>query len=429
MEAMARPMNQWHHEPSGAPKQSSFPDFKPGLDDCRIPRMSTPPRFPLKLPSPQISSLRRDSVHSSHVSTPSPLERSPPGPPAFFDAHHLSGTPQGAYHDYRSSSVHSSPALNGRPESNLVRTRQLSEVSSSAGQYVLARTPQLTSLLSSQSGSYVPGPQTPGPNQSPQQRSQATTPSESQAQSPRHQPRNNNMAVHALLNDEVTPCVLPAKAASPGRHDEMKYELSLRQQPVNARSCGFGDRDRRVVDPPPIIQLKIHAPGLSREEIGMKLRHPMNIVHCSIWSESGAEEMSGMPDEYTRQKRLMGNLVASPFVGVDEHGQEGCFFCFPDISCRTPGKYRLKFSLIALDSRPGAKSPVKVEVLSDIFQTFSAKEFPGMSESSALAKTLKQQGCNIPTKKGNEKGGKRDDSDDCSDEDELPRRKRVKNNQ
>lgn len=237
------------------------------------------------------------------------------------------------------------------------------------------------------------------------------------------------MAVHALLNDEATPSALSTKSAIPGHYDEMKYELSLRQQPVNARSCGFGDRDRRVVDPPPIIQLKIHAPNLSREEVGMKLRHPMNIVHCSIWSENGAEEMSGMPDEYTRQKRLMGNLVASPFVGVDENGQEGCFFCFPDISCRTPGKYRLKFSLVALDSRPGAKSPVKVEVLSDIFQTFSAKEFPGMSESSALAKTLKQQGCNIPTKKGNEKGGKREDSDDMSDEDDLPRRKRTKNNQ
>lgn len=162
----------------------------------------------------------------------------------------------------------------------------------------------------------------------------------------------------------------------------------------------------------------------------------MNIVHCSIWSETGNEDMSGMPDEYTRQKRLMGNLVASPFVGLDEHGVEGCFFCFPDISCRTPGKYRLKFSLISLDHRPGAKSPVKIAVLSSVFQTFSAKEFPGMSESSALAKALKHQGCNIPTKKGNEGGstggkgssGKREDSEDFSDDDESPRRKRPKNN-
>lgn len=136
-----------------------------------------------------------------------------------------------------------------------------------------------------------------------------------------------------------------------------------------------------------------------------------------------------MPDDYTRQKRLMGNLVASSFWGHDENGEEGCFFCFPDISCRTPGKYRLKFSLVAVNARPGTRSPVKVEVLSDVFQTFSAKEFPGMSESTALAKALKSQGCNIPTKKGNEKpGGKRDDSDDYSDDDESPRKKRARTN-
>lgn len=236
------------------------------------------------------------------------------------------------------------------------------------------------------------------------------------------------MTVLALLNDEGASATLPSTAPSTGQPDVVKYELSLRQQPVNARSCGFGDRDRRVVDPPPIVQLKVSGPGLSREELNRKMKNPLNIVHCSIWSEDGAEEMSGMPDEYTRQKRLMGNLVASPFVGTDEHGDEGCFFCFPDISCRTPGKYRLKFSLVLLDWRPRMKSPVKVEVLSDVFQTFSAKEFPGMSESTALAKALKHQGCNIPTKKGNEKGGgKRDESDEFSDEDEPRRRKRTRN--
>lgn len=243
------------------------------------------------------------------------------------------------------------------------------------------------------------------------------------------------MAVRALLNDEGASSTTPSLPPPPlpaCRPDDVRYELSLRQQPVNARSCGFGDRDRRVVDPPPIVQLKVHGAGLSQVALDQKVKNPMNVVHCSIWSESGAEEMSGMPDEYTRQKRLMGNLVASPFVGTDEHGKEGCFFCFPDISCRTPGKYRLKFSLIALDWRPGTKSPVKVEVLSDVFQTFSAKEFPGMSESTALAKTLKHQGCNIPTKKGNEKeGGKKreGESDDYSDEDESPRKKRTRNNQ
>jgi hypothetical protein len=209
---------------------------------------------------------------------------------------------------------------------------------------------------------------------------------------------------------------------------ELKYDLFLRQQPANARSCGLGDRDRRVVDPPPILQLKIDAPWLSRQEISRKLRTPSYVVHCSIWSPDGEEDMSGMPDDYTRQKRLMGNLVASPFVGFDERGVEGCFFCFPDISCRTPGRYRLKFVLVVLEwpLRPNAKSMIRAELLSDVFQTYSAKEFPGMLESSALAKALKHQGCNIPTKKGNDKTGKRDDSDENSAGEDSPR-KRARN--
>lgn len=216
------------------------------------------------------------------------------------------------------------------------------------------------------------------------------------------------MTVRALLNDDSS----ASKPAAQGpsnlpRWDNTRYDLSIRQQPSRARSCGFGDRDRRVIDPPPILQLQIDAPGLPREEISRKLRLPSYVVHCSIWSESGEEEMSGMPDDYTRQKRLMGSLVASPFVGLDEHGDEGCFFCFPDISCRTPGRYRLKFVLVVLDwpLRPNARSIIRAELLSDVFQTFSAKDFPGMLESTPLAKALKFQGCNIPTKKGNDRGG------------------------
>lgn len=241
----------------------------------------------------------------------------------------------------------------------------------------------------------------------------APAPPVSGPQTPRQ--HSKSVTVRSLLNDDMTP-------------KEMRYDLCVRQQPANARSCGLGDRDRRVVDPPPILQLKLDAPWLSRQEISRKLRTPSYVVHCSIWSPDGEEDMSGMPDDYTRQKRLMGNLVASPFVGFDERGEEGCFFCFPDISCRTPGRYRLKFVLVVLEwpLRPNAKSMIRAELLSDVFQTYSAKEFPGMLESSALAKALKHQGCNIPTKKGNDKTGKRDDSEENSGGEDSPR-KRARN--
>ena len=41
------------------------------------------------------------------------------------------------------------------------------------------------------------------------------------------------------------------RRVSPGS----RYHLHIRQQPIAARACGAGNRDRRPVDPPPIVQM------------------------------------------------------------------------------------------------------------------------------------------------------------------------------
>jgi len=117
----------------------------------------------------------------------------------------------------------------------------------------------------------------------------------------------------------------------------------------------------------------------------------------------------------------MGTLVASPFVGLDEHNVEGCFFCFPDLSVRTPGTYSLKFSLVNLDPsrmRPGMSEPVRSTVKSSVFHVYNAKDFGGMRASTELTKSLKHQGCLISVKKGNAKSNNRRGDDDDEDEDE-----------
>ena len=106
------------------------------------------------------------------------------------------------------------------------------------------------------------------------------------------------------------------------------------------------------------------------------------------------------------QRRLMGTLVASPFFGRDEFGVEGCFFPFSDLSCRTTGKYRLKFVLVVLypaSMKTGDRLPFKATVLSDVFEVYPAKTFPGMVPSTELTKRLKEQGCLIAVKKGHQR--------------------------
>ncbi|KAF8857314.1 hypothetical protein BDZ45DRAFT_435407 [Acephala macrosclerotiorum] len=228
---------------------------------------------------------------------------------------------------------------------------------------------------------------------------------------------SRSMPISGLLSD------------GPGPEKERpqpNYTLRMRQQPIAARACGFGERDRRVIDPPPILQMSVEDPNLSPDELRALIRQPYSVVHCVLWDPVKDQDDTAMPGttDKRQQRRLMGTLVASPFVGKDEHGVEGCFFTFPDLSVRTPGTYSLKFSLINLDpSRmlPGSREPVRSVVKSSTFHVYNAKDFGGMRASTELTKTLKHQGCLISVKKGNNKpsGSRaRDDEDDEDEDDE-----------
>lgn len=206
--------------------------------------------------------------------------------------------------------------------------------------------------------------------------------------------------------------------------DTIDFELNVRQQPRAARACGYGDRDRRVLDPPPIVQLNVMGSGMTEDEKKTYLRYPTYVMSCSIYDETGTKDAAYIDNEYPSRRRMMGTLISSPFVGNDEHGIEGCFFCFPDISCRTPGAFRLQFTLMMLDPPRAATVrhfPTIAEVQTEVFNVYSAKEFPGMVASSELAKRLREQGCIISIKKGNDRArnarGRNAGSEDEEDND------------
>ncbi|KUJ19052.1 uncharacterized protein LY89DRAFT_667059 [Mollisia scopiformis] len=236
------------------------------------------------------------------------------------------------------------------------------------------------------------------------------------SKSPRQMPQSRSMPISGLLSDGPSPVSEPRRQPT--------YRLRMRQQPIAARACGFGERDRRVIDPPPILQMDVGDPNSSPEEIRALIRQPYSVVHCVLWDPATNQDDTAMPGttEKRQQRRLMGTLVASPFVGNDEHGVEGCFFTFPDLSVRTPGTYSLKFSLINLDPTrmmPGSREPVKSIVWSSVFHVYNAKEFQGMRASTELTKTLKHQGCLISVKKGNNKAhGSRSRGEDDEEEEE-----------
>lgn len=179
------------------------------------------------------------------------------------------------------------------------------------------------------------------------------------------------------------------------------YNLTIRQQPAAARACGFGERDRRVIDPPPILEMKItDRNGLPEQDL-----NGMLALHCTLINSDGGddetEQAPAVPD-MPSTRRLMGTLVASPYQAKDENGIAGTFFVFPDLSCRSPGRYRLKFKLIRVDGTNMTCVTTHGSVVSEVFSVYTAKDFPGMRASSSLLKALRRQGLNVGVKKGSE---------------------------
>lgn len=167
-----------------------------------------------------------------------------------------------------------------------------------------------------------------------------------------------------------------------------------------------------MIDPPPILELKI-----MNRETGAPEQDPnaMLALTCSLLSPDGNDDETELPPAHPDMpstRRLMGTLVASPYQAKDERGTAGTFFVFPDLSCRSPGKYRLRFKLLRVDptnTTPGSISGSVAGITTEVFSVYTAKDFPGMRASSALLKALRRQGLNVGVKKGSEarkgKGG------------------------
>jgi hypothetical protein len=136
-------------------------------------------------------------------------------------------------------------------------------------------------------------------------------------------------------------------------------------------------------------------------------------------------------------RNLIGSLSATSFKLTDTDGKTGLWFIFQDLSIRTEGMFRLKFTFFDLMChRPPLApasgdalvefSPLLASIYSRPFQVWSAKKFPGVRATTTLSQTFADQGIKIPVRKnegkGDEKKRKRgnrdgDDSGDDFDDD------------
>ncbi|KAI8880868.1 hypothetical protein K501DRAFT_254273 [Backusella circina FSU 941] len=202
-----------------------------------------------------------------------------------------------------------------------------------------------------------------------------------------------------------------------------RYKLIISQHPVRARCCGFGEKDRRPIDPPPIIQLYIErSDGTLKNAIDDADNISLFVVQCDLFSEDGRESRNHVfnPsiakgdtsatvtsgrlmtfEDPSPTKTLMGSNVSSGYQLCDANNQMGIFFVFQDLSVRIEGRFRLRFLFTNLSAGDPLTMSTQVsdEVMSEPFTVYSAKNFPGMTDSTLLSQCFAHQGIKISIRK------------------------------
>ncbi|KIX05831.1 uncharacterized protein Z518_03804 [Rhinocladiella mackenziei CBS 650.93] len=238
-----------------------------------------------------------------------------------------------------------------------------------------------------------------------------------------------------------------------------RCRLHIRQQPRAARA-GPDGKDRRAIDPPPILQLLMNDFDPDSPDDVAEIQSQFWIVHCRLVAGHAPDVDVSTVHHTTEdgkkevQRLLLGTWVASPTTTQDDpdpqtmpsHPQTrpptdpppspttrflpnpaeqgpgkaarhpyqipGCFFIFADISVRRAGEYRLHFTLMKMDEtflEKGSLLPCIHQVTSEVFRVVNAKDFDQVQPSTNLVKGLLDRGAGFPLKlkKGTREGGRR----------------------
>ncbi|KAI1344095.1 velvet factor-domain-containing protein [Xylariaceae sp. FL0016] len=208
------------------------------------------------------------------------------------------------------------------------------------------------------------------------------------------------------------PYVREHRITTSGRH--LWYQLEVLQQPERARACGSGPKssaDRRPVDPPPVVILRVFE-GETFEG-ARDITFDYNVDFFCYASLEHARPMAHgrVQTPAATSPPVLTGFPVSGCCYLDRPDPAG-YFLFPDLSVRHEGRYRLIFSLYELikenkDLDPGAPPMERdgmpqpgdachrMDLKSADFVVYSAKKFPGLTESTTLSRTVAEQGCRV----------------------------------
>ncbi|KAJ2821101.1 hypothetical protein FBU31_005013 [Coemansia sp. 'formosensis'] len=123
-------------------------------------------------------------------------------------------------------------------------------------------------------------------------------------------------------------------------------------------------------------------------------------VPISVGSDQQGADVVGL----VCRNPLIGSSGASPHRVKDPNEEQVTVFCFSDLKTWIAGRFCLRFALFHLpkkDTPHSSPTSFLATVMSKVFTVYTAKEFPGVYESTALSKKLSIQGVSISIRNKN----------------------------
>ncbi|KAI5859304.1 velvet factor-domain-containing protein [Durotheca rogersii] len=174
------------------------------------------------------------------------------------------------------------------------------------------------------------------------------------------------------------------------------YRLEVLQQPTMAKAANGKDKDRKPVDPPPILQL--HVPS-DEDPDGVYRQSPylIAVAYLEYAHPPGPNGQATPP-----ANMMAGTTVSSLHRLKDPTNKEGAFFVFGDLTIKSEGEYVIRFDLLQMTMENMDEGEVWVticSVTSDHFKVHAGRAFPGMAESTFLTRSFSDQGVRLRLRK------------------------------
>ncbi|KAF8685082.1 Velvet factor [Rhizoctonia solani] len=234
--------------------------------------------------------------------------------------------------------------------------------------------------------------------------------------------------------------------------------------PFAGRTIRFARRDRRPVDPPPVVRLRMFevleegTDNQHEEEISAELVHETTglVAHVDLFAVSpppgmtfeplddsmqtpsddcekgscdqGSSSQEDRSDETSlvvdENSVLTSAVFGSSFVNAvkihDLNGETVILFVFADLSVKIEGHFVYRYRCFNLSSRVAGSDdiPIMAELRSGIFIIYSTKEFPGLQASTELTKHLGRWGVRVNLRE-HSRGKRNKQGEEDGEEDEI----------